>query len=187
LANSTWYCMGTNQKLMVEAKGQIFQLLIIIYWYFSLKFCTPFFHDYNFRSVTIWLIGKKKAKRIGAKTNWSIAIDAKTLTVFETLGKTAAWTRGSSLQYQRWRQGPKYPKPMVKKSRLRFQLNYFFSKTELTKHYWAEWGRLPSWKGFHLWWPWCGWDIFPGESCRTSLFVAYLLLSNKYCCIKRTL
>lgn len=31
LANSTWYCTGMNQKLMEDAKGQIFQLLIIIY------------------------------------------------------------------------------------------------------------------------------------------------------------
>lgn len=123
LANSTWYCTGMNQKLMEEAKGQIFQLLIIIYWYLSFKVYIPFFQDWILRSVTIWLMGKKKAIRIGAKTSWSIAIDPNTLTVLETLGKMAAWTLGSSLQYHIWRQGPKYPKPIVKKSRFLFQLN----------------------------------------------------------------
>ncbi len=99
LANKTWYCTGMNQKLMEEANGQIFQLLIIISWYLSLKIYTPFLQDWRLRSVTIWLIGKKKASRIGAKANWSIAIDPNTFTVFETLGKIAACTLGSSLQY----------------------------------------------------------------------------------------
>ncbi len=138
LAKRTWYCTGMNQKLMVDAIGQIFQLFSIVSQIFYRHTCTPLLNDFTSRSITTWLIGKNPVNSTGAKANWSNAIDPNTLTVLDTVGKSTACTLGSSLQYHRWSAGAMYPNPMMKKSMLRFQLKPLFSKTAWKEKYRTE-------------------------------------------------
>jgi hypothetical protein len=105
LANSTWYCTGMNQKLIVLAIGQIFQLFNIVSQIFSRHTFTPFENDRQSRSIITWFTGKKPVKRIGANSSWSNAIEPKTFTVLLTAGKMAACTLGSNLQYHRCKAG----------------------------------------------------------------------------------
>ena len=51
-AKRTWYCTGMNQKLIVLAMGQIFQLLSMVSQIFYRHTCTPFEKDFKSRSIT---------------------------------------------------------------------------------------------------------------------------------------
>lgn len=129
LAKRTWYWTGMNQKLMVLAMGQIFQLFIKVSPIFYLHTFTPLEKEFISLSITIWLTGKKPVRSMGANRSWSKAIDPRTLTVLLTAGKRAVCILGRSLQYQTWSAGAIYPNPITKKSMFLFQLNSFFSKT----------------------------------------------------------
>ena len=126
LANSTWYLIGMNQKLTVEAIGQIFQLANSVSWIFYFQTCTPLPKDFISLSMIIWLIGKNPVNKMGAKRSWSKSILPKTWIVLLWDFIKVLPKAGSNLEYQTWRQVPMYPNPMRKKSTFLLTLNSFF-------------------------------------------------------------
>jgi len=142
-AKSTWYWTGMNQKLIVVAKGHIFQLLINVYPIFYFITWTPLLKDFISLSMTIWLYVKNPLKSIGANASWSSNIEPKTLTVLLTVdGKITFCILGKILQYQKWRQGAIYPQPTMKKLKFLVQLMLPFSKTISIKFYLLEYRYL---------------------------------------------
>ena len=106
LAKRTWYCTGMNQKLIVVAKGQIFQLLYKVYIIFYFVTSIPLLKDLISLSIIIWLNGKNPLNKTGAKANWSSNIEPTTLTVLLTVdGKIMFCMWGNKRQYQKCRQG----------------------------------------------------------------------------------
>jgi hypothetical protein len=129
LANSTWYFIGMNQKLMVDAIGQIFQFACRVSQIFYFQTCTPLPNDLMSLSMITWLIGKNPVIKTGANTSWSKSILPKTWIVLLWDLIKVLPKEGSNLEYQKWRQVPIYPNPMRKKSIFLLTLNSFFSKT----------------------------------------------------------
>jgi hypothetical protein len=130
--------MGTSQILIVVAIGHNFQLLIIVVDIFSSRTFNPFLKDFISLSISIWFIGKKQLRIMGANNNCYTHMDPKTFDDLETLRKILAWILGSSLEYHTWSAGARYPNPIIKKSTFLFQLNYRVSKAILSKRYQTE-------------------------------------------------
>lgn len=104
-ANSTWYCTGTSQKFIVDAKGHIFQFASMVSHSFDLASSSPFRNPLGLLSETTPLKPKNPVSRTGAKRSWSKAMEPMTVTALLAPAKTFAAILGRSLQYQRWRQG----------------------------------------------------------------------------------
>lgn len=141
LANNTWYCMGMNQMFIVVAMGQSFQFAIIVVSIFCFSCTTPLPKEPMLLSTSIWLTGKNKLVISGANSSCSKHIDPMTLVALLAVGKMTLCILGSNLQYHTCNEGVIYAKPMMKKSKLRFQLNYPCSITTSPRKYRAERGH----------------------------------------------
>lgn len=141
LANNTWYWIGMNHMFIVVAIGHSFQFAIIVASIFCFSWATPLPKDPMLLSTSIWLTGKNKLVISGANSSCSKHIDPSTLVALFAVGKMTLCMFGSNLQYHTCNEGAMYPKPMMKKSRLRFQLNYPCSITTSHGKYRVEQGH----------------------------------------------